>query len=359
MKVFISYSHKDERHVDDLKRHLAPVFDAGNMQTWDDRRIEAGADWENDIKKALEAADAALLIVSAHFLDSRYCTKVEVPKLFEARAARGLKIVPVIVGDCMWKRVGWLSQLKALPKDGKSLPARGVSRDKALLSIAEQLDDMARAPRANDSGSPPDVAGSQTLREPHPSVPPKPVEPFRSGAWNDKYKEWIPSGPRFWSNDVGVKKDQGPYQMIPGPFVVTYVALGGELRVLGGPPWEAESDDMEISTLRGDNFRGQFFIRVGWYAEALSESCLVSGFFPYEGKPIDDRTELPSGGVLYARHSMPKTIRLSTGDGAGRYLEQAHLEAQAAYGAELEIDEWEQRDGEWIAYVSPKPFERR
>lgn len=43
--VFISYSHKDEEWKDRLVTHLSVLERAGLLDVWDDRRIEAGADW--------------------------------------------------------------------------------------------------------------------------------------------------------------------------------------------------------------------------------------------------------------------------------------------------------------------------
>ncbi len=61
-KIFISHSHKDEEWKERVATHLGvlPGIDA-----WDDRRIEAGADWFKEIMDALNAAEIAILLVSA------------------------------------------------------------------------------------------------------------------------------------------------------------------------------------------------------------------------------------------------------------------------------------------------------
>ena len=42
--VFISYSHKDEEWKDRLVTHLGVLEQAGILDVWEDRRIEAGDD---------------------------------------------------------------------------------------------------------------------------------------------------------------------------------------------------------------------------------------------------------------------------------------------------------------------------
>ena len=45
IKVFISYSHKDEAIKNELCVHLANLRRQGKIETWSDRAIEAGAEW--------------------------------------------------------------------------------------------------------------------------------------------------------------------------------------------------------------------------------------------------------------------------------------------------------------------------
>jgi hypothetical protein len=66
--VFISYSHKDEDWKDRVVTHLRGLGHQGSLAVWDDRRIEGGQDWYQEIQDAMSAASVALLLVSADFL---------------------------------------------------------------------------------------------------------------------------------------------------------------------------------------------------------------------------------------------------------------------------------------------------
>lgn len=48
-KVFISYSHKDEQHKDDLLEHMSGLIRSSLIEEWNDRKILPGKNWEDEI----------------------------------------------------------------------------------------------------------------------------------------------------------------------------------------------------------------------------------------------------------------------------------------------------------------------
>jgi hypothetical protein len=71
--VFFSYSHRDESLRDELEKHLSPLKRSGVINTWHDRRIIAGEEFDASISQYLETAHIILLLISADFLASDYC----------------------------------------------------------------------------------------------------------------------------------------------------------------------------------------------------------------------------------------------------------------------------------------------
>jgi hypothetical protein len=69
---------------------------------WDDRRIRAGDRWLDEIASALDRARVAILLVSADFLASEFVNRNEIPPLLVAAERGGCRIVPVIVGECLF-----------------------------------------------------------------------------------------------------------------------------------------------------------------------------------------------------------------------------------------------------------------
>ena len=87
--VFISYSHRDEAWKDKLVPQLLALETAGiEMQVWHDRRIDGGDKWYPEILEAMDGAAAAVVLISADFLASRFCIHEEVPALLKRHEVR-------------------------------------------------------------------------------------------------------------------------------------------------------------------------------------------------------------------------------------------------------------------------------
>ncbi|HSS49972.1 MAG TPA: pentapeptide repeat-containing protein, partial [Thermoanaerobaculia bacterium] len=134
--VFLSYSHKDEVWKDRLKTHLGVL----ELDAWDDRRIEGGADWFEEIQEAMARANVAVLLISQHFLTSKFILTEEVPRLFQRRKLEGLPVIAVIVRTCAWDQVEWLQGIQCRPQDGKALFSfEGDRRNRELTKIAKEI----------------------------------------------------------------------------------------------------------------------------------------------------------------------------------------------------------------------------
>ena len=112
MKIFISYSHQDKTIKDYLIKHLSAF--QNEIDLWDDQKIRPGEDWHPEIKHAIQTADAAIMLISSDFLSSDFICNKERPLLLERKAKEGLKIIPVIVKPCPWKRIDWLKPIQVI-----------------------------------------------------------------------------------------------------------------------------------------------------------------------------------------------------------------------------------------------------
>jgi hypothetical protein len=119
--VFISYSHKDENWKNLLQPHLKLLQQAGRISIWDDRQIDAGGIWFNNIKEAMARSAVAVCLISADYLASDFCTKEEIPYLLQRREKEGMIIIPVLIHSCLWEVFDWLKNTQMFPRDGKSV----------------------------------------------------------------------------------------------------------------------------------------------------------------------------------------------------------------------------------------------
>lgn len=146
LEIFISYSHRDEEYKDQLLRHLR-LLEKQNLATfWDTSQIPAGADWAQEIKKAINDAEIAVLLVSPDFLASDYVVDHELPALLSRTKSRQTLVLPVLVRPTSWTAIPELAQFQFLNDVRKPL-SDAERRDEELAKIARQIADLVMASR--------------------------------------------------------------------------------------------------------------------------------------------------------------------------------------------------------------------
>jgi hypothetical protein len=102
-KVFISYSHEDEKWVQRLRVHLKPLTRLHKIEIWDDTKIQAGSKWQDNIQEAMDGALVAVLMISANYLASDFVVNDELPHLLKAAEVEGATILLLILSPCGFK----------------------------------------------------------------------------------------------------------------------------------------------------------------------------------------------------------------------------------------------------------------
>jgi len=154
--LFISYSRADiyeTNWMDRLKMYLAPYRRSGQVDVWEDSRIEAGANWRQEIDEALDQAQAAILLVGPGFLASEFVMEQEVPALLAKVEAGGLKLFPLITGFCGYNATP-LEPYQAFNSPDKPLESLATAgQNKVLNELAKAVDQALRqtaGPAAGD-----------------------------------------------------------------------------------------------------------------------------------------------------------------------------------------------------------------
>jgi|GEM_PF-2661096 hypothetical protein len=141
LKLFFSYSHVDEVLRNELEKHLIMLKHKGIIDTWHDRIIDAGTEFDTAIDSNLESADIILLLVSVDFLASNYCYNIEMKKALEMHKNEQAVVIPVILRNCDWHNAPF-SKLMAVPTDGKSVTTWS-DRDTAFLNVTKSIENVA------------------------------------------------------------------------------------------------------------------------------------------------------------------------------------------------------------------------
>lgn len=137
VKLFYSYSHKDELLRDDLEAHLRLLQRQGLIKTWHDRKIGVGTEWNQVIDDNLENADIILLLISADFLGSDYCWGVEIKRALQRHDENSAVVIPVSLRECDKTNADFM-KLQGLPKDFKPVTT-WANRDEAFTDIARGI----------------------------------------------------------------------------------------------------------------------------------------------------------------------------------------------------------------------------
>jgi len=142
VRLFYSYSHKDEDLRNELETHLKLLQRQRAIDTWHDREIKAGDGWKDKIDENLERADIILLLVSSDFIASDYCYEKEMTRAIERHEAGEATVIPVIVRDVNWVSAPF-AKIQALPKNGEAVTLWD-DKDTAWRNVSEGIEKVVK-----------------------------------------------------------------------------------------------------------------------------------------------------------------------------------------------------------------------
>ena len=142
LSLFCSYSHREEDFRQELEWHLSTFLRRVIIHSWHDRRIESGQEWRGQIDSHLRSAQIILLLVSADFLASAYCSDLEIKLALERHAQAQAVVIPILVRPVDWAATPF-AHLRVFPSDGQPMISR-TDRDQVFAEIATAIRDLAR-----------------------------------------------------------------------------------------------------------------------------------------------------------------------------------------------------------------------
>ncbi|HZF10577.1 MAG TPA: toll/interleukin-1 receptor domain-containing protein [Thermoanaerobaculia bacterium] len=151
--VFVSYSHKDKKWLEDLRTMLAPDIRDGVVDVWWDGAIKPSQRWREEIQAALDSARVAVFLVSPNFLASDFIVKEELSYLLDAARRRRVKILWALLAPCRYEGTP-LRDLQALHDLARPLSSlRGAARGNVLKAICEGIAEVVGASTSTDEGA--------------------------------------------------------------------------------------------------------------------------------------------------------------------------------------------------------------
>lgn len=143
LKLFYSYSHKDEKHHEALINHLTLLKREGLISEWHDRKIVPGQDWSKEIDAHLNEADIVLMLISADFIASEYCYKIEMMKALEQHEKKRCCVIPIMIRPCDLGNLP-ICKIHGLPKDMRPV-TKWDNQDEAWMDIANGVREAIKA----------------------------------------------------------------------------------------------------------------------------------------------------------------------------------------------------------------------
>src|SRR5579864_1685059 len=137
IEVFCSYAHEDETWLRMLEKHLIQLKRQKLIANWHDRHILPGTDWAKEIDTHLNSATIILLLISADFLYSDYCTGIEMSRALERHGTGKARVIPIMLRHVDWQGAPFAG-LQILPKNAKPV-TDWADHDLAFKDIAMQL----------------------------------------------------------------------------------------------------------------------------------------------------------------------------------------------------------------------------
>ncbi|HEV7904103.1 MAG TPA: COR domain-containing protein [Pyrinomonadaceae bacterium] len=121
VRVFVSYAHEDERQLKRLDAILDVLEQQHGLTAWLDKRLIAGSEWDEEIRRRLEEMDVFLFIASQTSLVRPYIKDPELRRARERHAKREVEVVTVKLEPCACDEDRFLGGLQRLATKFQSI----------------------------------------------------------------------------------------------------------------------------------------------------------------------------------------------------------------------------------------------
>jgi len=136
--IFTSYAHEDEELKNEMDKYLKVLKRSGKIDTWNDRALIPGQEWDKNIMAELNKANIILLLISVDFNASDFIWEKELTEAMKRHEAGTAYVVPIILRNCKWTSMPY-AKLQALPRNAKPI-SEYADKDAAFTEVATGIE---------------------------------------------------------------------------------------------------------------------------------------------------------------------------------------------------------------------------
>ncbi|MCJ7432695.1 MAG: toll/interleukin-1 receptor domain-containing protein, partial [Anaerolineales bacterium] len=136
-KIFISYSHKDKKKVQDI---VSQIADAGHDVWIDESKLLISDPITSEIQKNILAADYVIVFLSPNSAESTWVRQEIYATLYQELRNKKMKLIPCLIKDCKLPKA--FTKTKKFSRIYEIFPENQQDAMKNILSI---LNDSTRA----------------------------------------------------------------------------------------------------------------------------------------------------------------------------------------------------------------------
>jgi hypothetical protein len=136
--IFTSYAHEDEELKNEMDKYLKVLKRSGKIDTWNDRALIPGQEWDKNIMAELNKANIILLLISVDFNASDFIWDKELAEAMKRHEAGTAFVVPIILRNCKWTSMPY-AKLQALPRNAKPI-SEYADKDAAFTEVATGIE---------------------------------------------------------------------------------------------------------------------------------------------------------------------------------------------------------------------------
>lgn len=138
VRLFVCYSHSDERQLKRLDSILDVLEQQHGLSSWNDKRLIAGDEWDEEIRNRLEQMDIFLFIASQTSLVSSYIKDPEILRAKQRHSNGQIEFVIVKLEPCACDDDPFLGKLQRLAPKFKSIaetPLKSIGWEQVRIDL--------------------------------------------------------------------------------------------------------------------------------------------------------------------------------------------------------------------------------